>query len=117
MEGHETMTSNQAFLAVIHAVGTVNAGEVTFITAVCTGSLFKPFSSIVAKQFLKIRVPTCEPFLHNSKLGGLSLFGFLRVLAFSISFRRIIVSYIGSSFNVFGEGVVGFWVFRVQFFQ
>jgi hypothetical protein len=113
MEGHETMMINQAFLAVMHAVGTVKAGEVTAITTVCTGSRIMLSSSIVAKQLPKIRVPTGKPFLHDSELGALSLFGFLQVLSFSISFTRIVVLYISLSFNIFREGlgVVGFWVF------
>jgi hypothetical protein len=113
MERHETMTINQAFLAVMQTVGTVKAGEVTAITTACTGSRLKPFSSIVAKQLLKVRVPTSEPLLHDLELGTLSLFGFLRVLSFSTSLSRVML-YIGLIFNIFGEGVVGFWE---QFFQ
>jgi hypothetical protein len=57
MEGHETMMINQAFLAVMHAVGTVKAGEVTTITTVCTGSRIMLSSSIVGEATPKDKSP------------------------------------------------------------
>ena len=110
MERHEAMTTDQALLAVVHAVGTIRTREFTYITAVCTVSFLHSLSSIVAEHLLEVSVLISEPFLHG--FGAPSLFGFL--FSLSISHSRIIVLYISLIFNIFGKQVVGFWVFRGQ---
>ena len=103
MEGHETMTLDQAILAVVHGVGAVVAREIAFITTVHTEGYLLPFSSIMTKNFLEVSVPVCEPILHE--LGACSLFGFL--FYFGISFSGIVMLYIGLICNIFGECVIG----------
>ena len=59
------MTIDQAILAVVHGVGGVVAREIAVNTTVCTEGYLQPFSSIVAKDFTKVSIPVCEPFLHG----------------------------------------------------
>lgn len=110
MERHETMTTDQAFLAVVHAVGTVIAREVTPFTTICTVGNLQSFASVVAKHLLEVSLPMQEPFIHE--IGALSLFGFL--FSFGVSFSRIIVLYIHMICNIFRDQVVRFWTFREQ---
>jgi len=110
MEGHETMTIDQAILAVVHRIRTVIARVIAAFTTVRTKSHRQPFSSIVAKHFLEVNVPTCEPFLHD--LSAFSFFWFL--LSFDIIFNRIVVLYIGLIFDIFREQVLRCWVIRKQ---
>jgi hypothetical protein len=107
MEGHETMTIDQAILAVVHRVGTVIAREITAITTVCTGRYLQPFSSIVAEHFLKVSIPICEPVFYDHASGALSLFGF----PFSIGFVVLAVLHISLIYNIFRKRVVRFGVF------
>jgi hypothetical protein len=100
MQGHETMTIEQAIFAIMHTVGTVIAREIAAIITVCTGRYLQPFSSIVAKNFLEVRITIWEPFLYDCASGALSLLGC--PCFFSIS--RIVELNI----NIFG--VVGFCV-------
>ena len=110
MEGHELMVIFQASPAVAQTIGTVRTWEITWITTLCTVSYLQPFSSIVAKHLLEVSVPICDPFLHD--LSTLLLFRFL--FSFGVSFGRIIMLYFSLIFNIFGEWVVRFWLFRKQ---
>ena len=100
------MMIEQAILTIMHTVGTVIAREITAIITVCAGRYLQAFSSIVAKNFLEISIPTCEPFFHDHASGALSLLGF----PFFFGISRIV----DLNINIFGE-VVGFCVFREHF--